>query len=271
MRKVVAVVALVSSSIACGGFLGFGEDDDLPAPPPPVADSGGLDATVTVDSSDGETNVEPLPPGCKRYAFDPKQSSDVDALLVTQGWNSNVIGNTSMAIENDQLVLRSTGVGTSIYDEANVSFRHDGKIAKITCNTNIAVSSFADNSRFVSMRLYEPRWEPWFEAYVQWTNGQVTAPTQGVYTGDGGRADIFPAPQAAPPTNQKLALSLEVVSEPPSFHVKLGNLDIEHTPIAFGPPEVARVIFGTHTNPDSDAGAYEVRYDAIECIVCDVQ
>jgi hypothetical protein len=270
VRRLV-VVGVLAGSVACGGFLGFGDDDDEGEPPVAPAEASTSDAVSNADASEGGTTVVPLPPGCTRHTFTTKGAADVDAAVLAQGWDSNLVGNTSMAIEDGQLVLRSAGVKTDSYDEANVSFRHDGKLARLTCTTNVVVSSFAGDSRYVQLRLYEPRWTPWFSAYALWEKGEVGAPTQGVYVADGGTADEFPARKPAPPAGGKLPLLVELVSDPPSFRVQLGDVEIAHTPTPFGFPDIARVIFGTLTAPGTSAGPYEVRYDDIECIACDAQ
>lgn len=245
MRKVVAVVALVSSSIACGGFLGFGDDDDPPAPSPPAPDGGPGDADV--DAADGGSQGEPLPPGCTRHAFTVKGASDVDAALTSAGWQNGQRGTVTMLIENGELVLRTTGTPL---DEANVSFRRNGAITRVACTTTMDVSSFSGQSRFVQLRLIGGEWtNDNYYVWSEWRPEGLISGVQATSLVDGGNVEAYSALQTPPAANQKLALSFELTAAPPKFVANLGGKEM--TAIPQRPPgavDFARVIVGLDTS-----------------------
>lgn len=268
MRRIAVVLALFSSSIACGGFLGFGDDDAPPGPPPPVDDAGG-----DVVTAEGGSVEPPLPvgPGCTRHAMTFDGPSDVDAALATQGWDVFVRGTASLSIEDQRLVARSSGVGKELSDEANISFRHEGRIASITCKSKLELSTFDGQGRFFEARLFDTAlWDPFWFAYGEWRPGMIGAAVQGNRVNDGGSIDVFPR-VSAPPAATKLPLLIEITREPSRVHLKLGEAEIDHQPTSPGNPEVARVIFGAFTGAGAGTGPYELRYDAIDCVVCNVQ
>jgi hypothetical protein len=204
-----------------------------------------------------------------------KDAGVLDAALLAQGWDSNVTGDTSLAIEDGRLVVRSSVGATT--NEANVSFRHDGKVARITCKTNVEVSSFAGQSRFVWIRLFEPQWEGYYSAYAEWIQGELGASVQGTFADAGAGADLDAATSTidvfprvpAPPAGRRLPLVVEYVRSPTSFRVKLGDAENAHSPTSPGNPDVARVIFGGFTPAGPISDAYETRFDDIECVICD--
>lgn len=267
MRKIAVVVALVSSSIACGGFLGFGDDDDEPLPPPrPAVDAG---SNVTADAADGGSEVAPLPPGCQRHAFRAKGATDVDAALASAGWQSGQRGTATMEIANGELVLRTPGTPL---DEANVSFRRDGIITRVTCTTTVEVSSFSGQSRFVQMRLVGSEWGN--DNYYVWSEWRPEGLISGVQANpvlDSGTVEAYSPLQASPATNQKLALAFELTAEPPKFVANLGGKEM--TVIPQRPPgavDYARVIVGLDTSSPGDGG-FSTIFDDIECITCVAQ
>lgn len=229
------------------------------------------DAVIDGASADGGTNPEePLPPGCQRHAITFEDAGSVDAALAT-GWQSFKAGNGTITIEDGRLLVGSPGIASSGKDEVNVSFRRDGVITRVTCTTQIEVSSFATDTRFVELRLIGPRWgSDNYTAYGRWSEGEWAVAVQGGLVDSGTVIDTYGSRVRAPATGQKLPLFVELTAEPQKFTVKLGDSESSVTTTPPGEVDFARVIIGALTT-EPDSGAYEIRYDDIECVTCVAQ
>lgn len=251
----VSVIALVSSSIACGGFLGFGDDDELPPAPSPSSD-GGPDVTVAEGGSTADASEV-----CETRTM----VLDTDAFVAGPDWSKGtLIGGGELTVANGALVSRLPIDGAP-KAEATIFATREGNVSRITCTARVSTSSFADEGRFIELRIEGPRWVDFYGIRVDWADGTLRAARQATPVGGAELAEYAPVPTPAVDTFHDLRAEL-VLGPTPKFEMSIAGASQSFAPPAAGTVTRAQVAVGTLAS--GTFVPYEVRYASVDCEMC---
>jgi hypothetical protein len=263
-RRVVAVVlALVSSSIACGGFLGFGDDDELPAP----SIDAGPEVSAIVDAAEGSTTTVDATPAevCETRTL----VLGTDAGIAGPDWSKGVTtttGGATLSVEEGRLVSRSGDGDAGGRPEATLFATRSGNASRVRCRLRVGSSSFAGNGRLLELRVEGPKWVQYYGVRIDWANGVFRTVYQAEDTA-GASFSAFP-PFPAPAVNTLHDLTAELVlGDVPKFTMTLDGMKQEMSP---PPPDAitrTQVVIGTVVL-EQPLVPHEVRYESVSCEMC---
>jgi hypothetical protein len=260
VRRVAVVLALISSSIACGGFLGFGDDDDDTEVRP--TDDGGSEGG-------GPSNAD--------GGFAPKEICETrnvvlgtDAGIAGSDWSKGIntsTGGGKLYVDGGVLVSTTGDGDAGGRAEATLFATRSGDLTRIACKLRVASSSFADKGSLLQIRIEGPKLSGNYDLRVDWGSGGLfRAVFQG--TPDGGTAfsnfDQFDSPPAVD-TMHDLKVDL-VMGERPSFDVTIADAGKRLSPPAMDPFTRTQVVIGTVADPPFVP--HEVRYESVSCEMC---
>ena len=258
LAVIVPLVALVSTSVACGGFLGFGDDDgDSPAPP-----STG-DAGADVLTAEGGSNPD-------EQCVTRRLVLGTDAGIGGSDWSpgiNTVTGGAALLVMDGKLVSRSGDGAPGTRAEATLFSTQRDQLSRLHCDVRVSSTSFADDGRLFELRIEGPQWQGYYGVRIEWVDGKFQLayqalpvdgkPEQALYQA------LVPPPQAG--VFHDLVVDLDF-RETPRLALSIAGAMLETPPPAPGRITRTQVVIGTAVNPPFEA--HDVTYESVVCETC---
>lgn len=264
MRRVafvVASVAAISSAIACGGILGFGDDGEGIAPTSGNDAGGGGDVTT----AEGGAAFDAAGESCETRTL----VLGTDAGIAGPDWSKGITtttGGAALVVEEGKLISRSGDGNQGTKAEATLFATRSGNATRIRCAVRAESSSFADVGRLLEFRLEAPQWAEYYGVRLDWQGGVFRVAYQARPAGGTTLEDFPRLPPITEDRPHDIVMEMRLGSAPTIDVTIDGIAAATVVPPATGDIPRTQAVIGTVAFPPF--APHEVRYESVVCEMC---